>query len=177
MVTILPPWSSYNLTMVHRSNECVLARHPRDSHTNTRQEQQWRIKMYVSDVSLGGWYPPVFHTKRGSQGGFPPPWVSIHKFNVWLPPPLPGRATTGWFYIYIYMNVPYICCMQGRIMMPHLAKFGKQIGCADSLWWRCRPVCLEGAAFKGGNKNPFGGDHVGWISKGFIRGEFLHIHE
>ena len=55
MVAILPPWSSYNLTMVHRSNECVLARHPRDSHTNTRQEQKWRIKMYVSDVSLGGW--------------------------------------------------------------------------------------------------------------------------
>ena len=108
MVTILPPWSSYNLTMVHRSNECVLARHPRDSHTNTRQEQQWRIKMYVSDVSLGGWYPPVFHTKRGSQGGFPPPWVSIHKFNVWLPPPLPGRATTGWFYIYIYKCTVYL---------------------------------------------------------------------
>ena len=73
MVTILPPWSSYNLTMVHRRNECVLARHPRDSHTNTRQEQKWRIKMYVSDVSLGGWEPPLSHTKRGSQGGFPPP--------------------------------------------------------------------------------------------------------
>ena len=48
---------------------------------------------------FGGLVPPVFHTKRGSQGGFPP-LVSIHKFNVWLPPPLPGRATTGWCYYY-----------------------------------------------------------------------------
>ena len=31
-------------------------------------------------------------------------------------------------------------------------------------------MCLEGAAFEGGNKNPFGGDHFGWISKGFIGG-------
>ena len=63
------PWSSYNLTMVHRSNECLLARHPRDSHTNTRQEQQWRKKMYVSDVSLGGWYLQCFIQKGAPKGG------------------------------------------------------------------------------------------------------------
>ena len=44
---------------------------------------------------FGGLVPPVFHTKRGSQGGFPPPWCPYINL-MYDCPPLPGRATTGW---------------------------------------------------------------------------------
>ena len=119
MVTILPPWSSYNLTMVHRSNECVLARHPRDSHTNTRQEQQWRKKMYVSDVSLGGWYLQCFIQKGAPKGGSPP-LVSIHKFNVWLPPPYRVGLPQGddiYIYVTLYIRMKHMYIYMQCVLM------------------------------------------------------------
>ena len=36
---------------------------------------------------FGGLVPPVFHTKRGSQGGFPPPWCPYINLMYDCPPP------------------------------------------------------------------------------------------
>ena len=119
MVTILPPWSSYNLTMVHRSNECVLARHPRDSHTNTRQEQQWRIKC-MFQTSLWGVGTPLCFIQKGAPKGGSPPLVSIHKFNVWLPPPY-------------RVGLP-----QGDLLCVHFIALSHE---AKSEWYRTQTSC------------------------------------
>ena len=39
---------------------------------------------------FGGLVPPAVSYKKGLPRGVPPPRVSIHKFNVWLPPPPTG---------------------------------------------------------------------------------------
>ena len=69
MVGILPPRASYNSRMIHKSNEAVLARHPRDSHTKSGQQQTWKKQMYVLNVFSGGWVPLCLIQKSASTWG------------------------------------------------------------------------------------------------------------
>ena len=94
MVGKVPPCASYISIMIHESNEGVLARYPRDSHTKSWQEQTWKKKMYVLSVSERGvGYPLVLYKKVLQQGVFPPcfPYINL----MYDGPPPPGRVTTG----------------------------------------------------------------------------------
>ena len=87
MVTILPPWSSYNLTMVHRSNECGACKTPPWFSYKHPTRTTMKKKNVCFRRLFGGLVPPGVSYKKGLPRGVPPPLVSIHKFMYDCPPP------------------------------------------------------------------------------------------